>query len=69
MAIDREDFKNYLISNGVDWDENQIDNYIALKESGENLAVEMQKRTPLSAEFNQPQSLAESLHNFPQTRE
>ena len=54
MAIDREAFKNELITRGLNWDDNEIDRYIALRESGNNLASEIQTRTPISAQIAQP---------------
>ena len=41
--FDKERFKTELLAKGVDWSDQQIDNYLALKKSSNNLKVEMTK--------------------------
>ena len=41
--FDKERFKTELLAKGVDWSDQQIDNYLALKKSSNNLKVQMTK--------------------------
>ena len=49
MAFDRQGFKNELLSKGVDWDDQQIDDYIALRKSGADLRQEIVSTSPVSS--------------------
>ena len=49
MIFDREGFKNELLSKGVDWDDQQIDDYIALRKSGEKLRQEIVSTSPVAS--------------------
>ena len=41
MSFDKQGFKNALLSRGIQWDDKQIEDYIALKQSGQKLQQEL----------------------------
>ena len=63
MSLDREEFKNRLVARGVDWSDQQIDNFLTLQQSGENLGLEMQKRNPVGSAFQEqaPRSFEQTV--------
>ena len=53
----RERFKQGLLSQGITWDDNQIDNYLTLREAGSKMATDMQNQAMAQRDSNMNDSL------------